>query len=516
MAGKPPILHYELGNENWGQGNTDWPPEVYGKTCEVFANAFRKALSDAQATHSALAGLKLYMVAVGYPTMGNNQDAFKASNRDVNVRWTREMNRLADLKSIDAVQEHFYPYGGADGGTLLWTVHNLTNILCLRNGVPNPRLGGYRNPELAYKLPMEWTEWNVKCWGPLPDVSLPLVNADFTAGAKNWTVQIEPAGAGAVSFERAAARRGPKGLQIKTQASAKQAEVRQILSVASRKPAAAFGAAAWVRTDRPAQTRVLLRQTNDGPSKGIVLGSATATQTNMWERITATGAPKADTTDLEVVLQVEGGGATAWFDEIQPIHWSTFSGVAPLVNTRFEQQLFIVDALRVLLAWPTPRTHLHHLIGDYPCTTLTSKGAARDNAAAFQFLNKRIGDRVVKSDCEVPTFAYNTNADAYATDFNALAPDMTNVPALSVLAMRDGQRLYVLLVNRTTDRTIQANLDFGATTLSAKGDLRTLAGSDFDVSGAAVRTQSVEVVNPLSLAVPPHCAQMLSVGLGEK
>jgi hypothetical protein len=66
-----------------------------------------------------------------------------------------------------------------------------------------------------------------------------------------------------------------------------------------------------------------------------------------------------------------------------------------LVATRFEQQLFMVDTLRTMMEFPTPRTHLHHLFGDYPCTTNSIDGTERENAAVFKFLNKRIGDRVV-------------------------------------------------------------------------------------------------------------------------
>ncbi|MBI4579047.1 MAG: hypothetical protein HY718_05050, partial [Planctomycetes bacterium] len=268
LAGGRPITHYELGNENWGQATTDWPPDVYGKTCEVWAAAFREALAAAQREHPEIADLELYIVAVGYPTMGNNQDPFKATNREINLAWTRQMNRLADLKLIDAVQEHFYPYGHGDGSTLVWTVHNLGNILHLRYGVPNLRLGGYQDPDLAYSLPMEWTEWNVKCWGPQPNVDLPLVNGNFEAGEQGWTTSLEPAGRGSATAVKEAARRGGKGLRIATAAGTRGAEARQTFAVAGRKPVASFGAAVWVRTNRPGQTHVLLRQVNDGPGKG--------------------------------------------------------------------------------------------------------------------------------------------------------------------------------------------------------------------------------------------------------
>jgi len=515
LAGKTPITHYELGNENWGQSRTDWAPEVYGKTCEVYAAALRKALAAAQADHPELAHLRLYIAAVGFPSMGNNQDPFKATDREINLAWTKEINRLADLGLIDAVQEHFYPYGSADGSTLLWTVHNLHNILALRHGEINRRLGGYADPELAYRVPLEWTEWNVKCWGPLPRTDLPLVNPDFESETKGWSVESVPPGAGKALTSPEAARRGANGLLLATGVDAEHVEVRQTFSVADRLPAAAFGAAAWIRTAVPLRVHVILRQANDGPNKGAVLGERVATQTNMWERQIDMAVPQEDTREIELGLRIEGPGAAAWLDEVQIIHWPTFSGVAPLVATRFEQQLFIVDALRTLLEWPTPRTHFHHLIGNYPCPTLNADGTERDNHAAFKFLHRRIGDEVVRTECDVATFDYNTYADEYASDFNALAPDMKDVPALSALATRDSERLFILLVNRTSDRTVRAGIEIPGADLDARGEVRTLAGTDFDVAGARITNQPLEVSNPLQHDVPPHSAQVLALRLGK-
>lgn len=511
LAGKLPITHYELGNENWGQAKTDWPPEVYGKTCEVYATALRKALADAQARHSELAQLRLYIVAVGFPSMGNNQDPFRATDRDINVAWTSQINRLADLGLIDAVQEHFYPYGGADGSTLLWTVHNLHNILALRHGEINPRLGGYADPELAYRVPLEWTEWNVKCWGPLPRIDLPLKNPDFENELQGWRIEALPPGLATASTSKKAARRGENGLLLATGGDAQHIEARQTFSVADRLPAAAFGAAVWVRTPVPLRVHLILRQVNDGPNMDAVLGERVATQTDMWERQIVMAVPSEDTREIELILRLEGENAVAWLDEVQIIHWPTFSGVAPLVATRFEQQLFIVDALRTLLEWPTPRTHIHHLIGNYPCPTLSADGSERDNFTAFKFLHRRIGDEVVRTECDVATFDHNTYADEYASDFNALAPDMKDVPALSALTTRDGDRLFILLVNRTSDRTVQAEIEVAGPPLQHEGEVRTLAGSDFDVVGARITNQPLEVANPLKHAIPPHAARVLTL-----
>jgi alpha-L-arabinofuranosidase len=515
LAGRRPITCFELGNENWGQSTTDWPPDVYGKTCEAYANAMRMALREAAAKHPELQRLYLYIVAVGYPTMGNNQDAFKATNREINIAWTAEMNRLADLKLIDAVQEHFYPYGNADGSTLLWTVHNLNNILCLRHGVANPRLGGYRDPALAYRLPMEWTEWNVKCWGALPAVNLPLANPGFEAGPSGWIVDAGGERGGEARFDKSAARRGGRGLKL-TARTERPVEVRQPIPVRDRRPAAGFGAAVWVRTSRPDRTQVVLRQADEVAGKGAVLGVARPTRAGTWERLVASGPPRPETAAIEVALQVTGPDVEACFDEVQPVHWATFSGVAPMVADRFEQQLFLVDALRILLSWPTPRSHLHHLFGNYPCGVLTQEGADRNSAASFRFFNQRIGDRVIRTTCDCPVFDYDTAADKYATDFNALAPDMSDVPVVSVLATRDDRYLYILLVNRTSDRPVRAELAFGGTPLSATGDVRTLAGADFDTTGATVRSGTLAVADPLRHVVPPHCAQVLRLGLPDR
>ncbi len=511
LAGKTPITRYELGNENWGQAGTDWPPEIYGKTCEVYAAALRRTLAAAQKRHPELANLQLHITMVGFPTMGNNMDPFKTQNRSVNVAWTREVNRLADLKLIDAVQEHFYPYGGNDGSTLFWTIHNLRNILSLRYGRPNERLGGYVDPELAYKVPVEFTEWNVKCWGPVAYNDLPLTNSGFEDGIVGWTAAALPEGKGTAEVITAATRRGKSGLQLKTAEDAEWVEVRQTFSVAGRKPPAQVGFEAWIRTDHPLQVHCIARQVNAGEHQGAVLVERVGTQTRMWEHVVVTAAPFADTTDLEVAIRLVGPGLTAWVDEIRPLYWPVLQGSVPLAANRYEQQLFLVDALREMLEWPTPRTHVHHLFGNYPCSTLSGDGSERDNARAFLLFGGRIGETLVRVDCDVPSFDYDTYGDAYATDFNALAPDMKNIPALGVLATRKANDLFVLMINRTTDRPIAARIDFGNAAITGDGVLRTLSGVDLDLPGARISDQRVKISNPLSHAVPPLSAQMLHV-----
>ena len=509
-AGQRPILHYELGNENWGQSGTDWQPEVYGKTCEVYAKAFRDHLAEAARSEPRLQDLKLYIVAVAFPSMGNNQDAFKALNADINVAWTREMNRLGDLGLIDAVQEHFYPYGNADGSTLIWTVHNLSNIAHLRYGKPNPRLGGYTDPALAYTVPVEWTEWNLKCWGDRPRSDFKLANSGFEGLLKGWTTEAEPKSAGKAVVQPKAARRGQRGLQLTTTAEGNWSQASMRFSVADRPKAAGFGAAVWVRADYPADAHVILRQANDGPHKGQVLIDRRGSVAGMWHRVVAVGKPFEDTTETELLLRAQGANMLAWFDEVELLHWPTFSGMMPLAADCFEQQLFLVDAQRALLEWPTPRMHVHHTIGTYPCGLLNQDGSLRDNALAFALLHERIGEAVVRTTCEVPCFDYDTQDDAYATNFNALAADAKGVPALSVLATKRADQLFVLLINRTSDRDITARINLEGVTPLAAGELRTLSGVDFDVAGAKLATEAMKAAANLVHSVPAHSAQVLS------
>jgi len=173
--------------------------------------------------------------------------------------------------------------------------------------------------------------------------------------------------------------------------------------------------------------------------------------------------------------------------------------------------LFMVDALRELLLWPTLRTHYHHLFGDYPCACLSGKGADRFNAAAFRLLEQRIGRVIVKSECDTPTMFYDTFADAHATDFNALTPDVSSVPVLSMVASRDDEHLYVLMINRSTDRAVLAEIAIEGADCSGRGDVRILSGRDFDVAGAELRSESVTLTNPVAHRVPPHEAHVLTL-----
>lgn len=513
LAGNAPILAYELGNENWGQSKTDWTPAVYGKTCEIWCRELRKALAEAQAQHPTLAGLQLHITAVGFPTMGNNQDPLKATDRQINIEWTAEINRLAGAKLIDAVQEHFYPYPGNNGDAVIWTLHNLHNILALRSGKPSVRLGGYRDPALAFLCPLEVTEWNIKCWGRnRPRTDLPLKNGGFENGLQDWTAEATPAAGGKARSTNGAARRGKSGVRLATTPKGERVEIRQTFSVADRPNAAALGAYVWVKSKTPLQLHVVLRQANEGPSQGKVLDERIATQTSTWERLCVGQPPFEDTRAVELIIRLEGPNAVADIDEVVPIHWTAFSDSIPPAAERFEQQLFAVDALREMLSFGIVRTHWHHLFGNYPCPQLKADGTARDNAAAFELLNDRIGDRLIRSECKAPTFDYNTYADKYATDFNAVTPDVTNVPSISAIATREGSNLYILLVNRTTDRPVSLAVNLHDAKPAGVGDCRTLLG-ELDVQGAKLKNAPLRPESLAQHVIPPFSAQALRIPL---
>ena len=255
---KTPILDYEMGNENWGQATSDWPFEVYVRTVEVYARAMRDVLQRAKTQHADWPPVSLRITAVGYPVMGNNQDPQQATRYDIDVAWTQGLNRLHELGLVDAVQEHFYPYSSATGDALVWVEHNLNNILLTRQGSPNPRLRGYVDPKLAYNMPIDITEWNLKCWGPEPRF-LNVPNGEFEAGLTNWTAESSPPGTAQVQAAPQAARRGQLGLCIATSRKSAWAEARQSIPSGGK---AELTALVWIRTDSP--TNVSLTMRNGG------------------------------------------------------------------------------------------------------------------------------------------------------------------------------------------------------------------------------------------------------------
>ncbi len=260
LGGKKPILCYEMGNENWGQSRTDWPPPVYAKTIEVYAKAMRKLLEDAKENHPELKQYNLYIVAVGYPVMGNNMQMVDTPDRTINVLWTSLLNKLYEDKIIDAVQEHYYPYGYGNGGALVWAAHNLHNILYARLNLPNERLNGYKDPAIAYKMPIEFTEWNIKCWGPQYSQNVQLVNPGFEDGTYGWT--IAGGSARTVSW---AARRGSKGLRIIVDEQNGPCEVRQTFNNVEKLKH--WIAGLWIKTDNPEAVRVQFRNADAANKK---------------------------------------------------------------------------------------------------------------------------------------------------------------------------------------------------------------------------------------------------------
>ncbi|UCD28265.1 MAG: hypothetical protein JSV03_14445, partial [Planctomycetota bacterium] len=346
---------------------------------------------------------------------------------------------------------------------------------------------------------------------------IPFVNGSFKNGTNGWTIEAVPAGTGSAATSSAAARRTNKGLHLETTAGAQYIEVRQTFSVADYVPAYILGAVFWVKSASPIQVHGMLRQVNSGPNQGVVLNDRVATQTNMWERVVLTFYPPEDTTQLELIIRLEGENFSANIDEITPIRWplSTSGGYMPFAANKFEQQLFIVDFLRASLSWPTPRTHIHNLLTSSACGLLNASGNERDNFYSLQILAGRIGSEVVRTDCNVATFEYNTYGDAYATDFNGSAPDMIDIPALSVTGTRRDSDLYLILVNRTTDRDIQTQINLAKTTVTGIGEVRTLVGTDIDVEGVSVSTNSLSVTNPLVHTVPAYSAQVLKIELDQ-
>ena len=356
LAGQRPILCYEMGNENWGQGKTDWPPEHYAATVAAYARAMRDLVAEAARAHAPLKDLRLWITAVGYPMVGNNQDPTQPVDGEVNVRWTRELNALAAAGLIDAVQDHFYPYA-ADGTSLLvWSHHNLQNILYARRGLANPNLGGRVEPDVAFRMPIEITEWNVKCWG--------------------------------------------------------------------------------------------------GP------------------------------------------------------------GSAPASVDTAAQQLFLVDAFRIMIEHGIRRAHLHHLFGGYACGIMLPDGRTKENYKVFRFLAGRLGTERVRTAVACGTFDYDCPADARATDFNAIPPDVKNVPLVSALAMRDERSLYVLAINRSTDKAIEATIRVRGARLGG-GDVRSLTCADFDAREVELKECTLEAAREPTWRLEPHAAYAFRFALSD-
>jgi len=499
LQGRTPILDYELGNENWGQATSDWPTNVYLKTVEVYARAMREVLQRAKAQHPELAAANLRIVAVGYPIMGNNQDPQQATRYDINVAWTQGLNRLHDLGLVDAVQEHFYPYSTATGDALVWVEHNLNNIVLTRQGIPNPRLDGYADPKLAYNMPLDITEWNLKCWGPEPKF-LKTLNGEFEVGLTNWTIEASPSSSERVETVPEAARHGKAGLRIVTRRKGAWAEARQGIATGGR---AEVTVLVWIRTDSPGNVCLLMR------NAGQVIGERTIRSVNRWQRYAVTGRLAATNAPVEIVLRVTAPKTTAWFDNVELAYYDGAGSRSPLSVNTFEQQLYCVDAIRQMLEHGIARTFFHHIFGSYGCGTLAANGSPRNNSKAFNLYAGRVGPLLLKTETQVETLDYDGPPGKSATDFNALAPATSKVPYLSALVTRDGNQVHLLLLNRSTDRAVKATVRLSAAP-AATADIRTLTGEDYNTYGAALSDTTANIGRIFIREVAPHSAQMLT------
>ena len=500
LAGMRPLLFYEMGNENWGQAGTDWPPDVYARTIEVYATAMRRVLEQARKKHPELAKLKLHITAVGYPVMGNNQKMTDTPDYRINSDWTQRLNDLHRKGIIDAVQEHFYPYGSADGGTLAWVNHNFANILDARLGVPNPRLGGYKDPKLVYTMPIEFTEWNVKCWGTPFTIEKFFDNPDFEEGLAGWQVS----GEGTAMASPQAARRGELGLLVAS-GELGWCEVTQKFGKGEFVHAS-FGI--WARADNPSAVRVFVREVG---GEGKQLGEPMSPPNpDMWQRVVVGGKMEEDVKDFELVLRVEGK-ATAYFDEAIMHSLKTTSGLRPPSCETFEQQLFCVDALRLMAEKGSQRAHLHHLFGTYPCGLINSDGTIRDNYRVFEFFGGFVGDRLVKTTCKAGTYRFDHSGRSFATDFNALAPTVEKVPGFSAQASRTNSHLFLLMINRYPDRDVEVDMDLGIMPKSADAAVRVLSGTDIDLLGCEIEEKRVSVARRFKHRVASYSAEILAL-----
>ena len=234
-----------------------------------------------------------------------------------------------------------------------------------------------------------------------------------------------------------------------------------------------------------------------------------ATASNRWQRYAVNGKLAATNSPVEIVLRVNAPNVTAWFDNAEVIYYDGAGSRCPLSVNTFEQQLYCADAIRQMLEHGAGRTFFHHLFGSYGCPALAANGNLRDNAKAFNLYAGRMGRVVLKTETTVDTFDYDGPTGKSATDFNALAPATRNVPCLSALAMRDGNRVHLLLLNRSTDRTVNAKVRLPAAPVSA-ADIRILSGEDYSSYGAVISDVTDRIGRTFTRTVAPHSAQMIS------
>lgn len=515
-AGKRPILTYEMGNENWGQGRTDWPPEIYAATVAAYAQAMRAAVEDAKRQRPVLKDLRLHITAVGYPMVGNNQNPLEATDRDVNVRWTREVNALFDAGHIDAVTDHPYPFGHTGTDLLVWTNHNMQNIYLARRGLANPRLGGYRDEALAYRMPIEITEWNLKCWGSHRRKDFGAKNLEFEEGLADWGV--ETAGPGSAVRPLAQGRR-QAGLRLTTapQADAR-ATVYQAFPWAGKKTKSVC-AAVWVRTTAPDALTLQLADAGADGRPAALLGEHAArhaTQKGRWQKLVVRGSVPDGATRLTVAVSLVGPHREADVDAVELYCWDDGGSPVPVAGDTAAQQLLLVDGFRVMIEQGIRRAHLHHLFGGGACGIMLPNGRTLENYKAFAFFAGRLGTHTLKTDIRCGTFDHDSLADRIATDFNAIPPDVKDVPVLSAVGMRDDRHLYLLVINRSLDATIDATIRLHGGAVAGRGSVRSLTCKDIDMPGVQVREADFAAAATFTHRFAPHAAYVFRLDRADR
>ena len=503
--GKLPIKCYEMGNENWGQAFTDWTPDVYGKTVEFYARAMRDRIKQAQ-YETPLAGIPdLYIVAVGFPVMGNNMKEADTPDRRTNIAWTKELNALKQAGLIDAVQEHFYPHGLANGGALAWVAHNFENILNVRRGIANPRLNGYLDPPLVYNMPIEFTEWNVKCWGQAPIMDRQIENTEFEAGLEGWNLD-----GGTARVAIWAARRGDRGIRVVT-----SKEETSILSApfTPKENAKSYLFSAWVKSQQEEAVTISIHFA-EGDNAGAAINQWRIPIADRWVNAVVGAQIPENPGKLEVRITVDKPGIV-YIDEVYLAYHTDASGTAPRSAVTAEQTLFAVDSLRAMAEHGSPRSHIHHLAGNYPCGQLTSQGDIKDIFLAYQFFADARGSEVVRHELACGLMPHYSSVHPWATDFNALAPNRDDIPEMTALASRDGRQLHILVINRTTDRDIPLLIDLGEAKAESGAAIRLLDLVDIDLPGVTLNEREYEWNPETSLTIPRHSARILSLKLAE-
>ena len=270
---------------------------------------------------------------------------------------------------------------------------------------------------------------------------------------------------------------------------------------------------AWIRTDRPDRLSLWLAPLKPDGTPGDppeASWSRHAARAGHWHKVVVGGELPEGVTRFAVGFSLAGPDARADVDAVELFHWSRQHNLAPTGVDTPAQQLFLVDAFRVMIEQGIRRSHLHHLFGSYPCGIMLTDGRTKDNYKVFEFLADRLGTHTVKTTVSGESFDHNCLADKFATDFNAIAPDVKGVPVISTLAMRDDRHLYVLVINRTTDVPVEATIRVHDARLTGAGTLRSLTCEDFDIPGIRVKERDLPAGRPPIHRLAPHSAYLVT------